>query len=52
MQEADRIIVMEDGQIQGFDTHERLLETNEIYRDIYESQTKGSGDFDEKAGEH
>ena len=52
VQEADRIIVMEDGQIQGFDTHERLLETNEIYRDIYESQTKGSGDFDEKAGEH
>ena len=52
VQGADRIIVMEDGQIQGFDTHERLLETNEIYRDIYESQTKGSGDFDEKAGEH
>ena len=52
VQEADRIIVMEDGQIQGFDTHERLLETNEIYRDIYESQTKGGGDFDEKAGEN
>lgn len=51
VQEADRIIVMEDGQVQGFDTHERLLETNEIYRDIYESQTKGGGDFDEKAGE-
>lgn len=51
VQEADRIIVMEDGRIQGFDTHERLLETNEIYRDIYESQTKGGGDFDEKAGE-
>ena len=51
VQDADRIIVMEDGQIQGFDTHERLLQTNEIYRDIYESQTKGGGDFDEKAGE-
>lgn len=52
VQDADRIIVMEDGQIQGFDTHERLLQTNEIYRDIYESQTKGGGDFDEKAGEN
>lgn len=52
VQEADRIIVMEDGQIHGFDTHQRLLENNEIYRDIYESQTQGGGDFDEKAGEH
>ncbi len=51
VQEADRIIVMEDGAVIGFDTHERLLETNEIYRDIYESQTSGGGDFDEKAGE-
>lgn len=51
VQDADRIIVMEDGRIQGFDTHERLLQTNEIYLDIYESQTKGGGDFDEKAGE-
>jgi ATP-binding cassette subfamily B protein len=51
VQQADRIIVMEDGQILGFDTHEALLENNEIYRDIYESQTKGGGDFDEKAGE-
>lgn len=51
VQEADRIIVMDDGRIAGFDTHENLLQTNEIYRDIYESQTKGSGDFDEKAGE-
>lgn len=52
VQDADRIIVMEDGQIQGFDAHERLLQTNEIYRDIYESQTMGGGDFDEKAGEN
>jgi ATP-binding cassette subfamily B protein len=51
VQQADRIIVMEDGQILGFGTHEELMADNEIYRDIYESQTKGGGDFDEKAGE-
>lgn len=51
VQEADRILVLEDGRVNGFDTHEALLKNNEIYRDIYESQTKGSGDFDEKAGE-
>ncbi|MDD6572976.1 MAG: ABC transporter ATP-binding protein [Thermoflexaceae bacterium] len=48
---ADRIIVMEDGQITGFDTHENLLLNNEIYREVYESQTAGGGDFDEKEGE-
>ena len=47
VEHADRIIVMEDGVIDGFGTHEELLATNEIYRDIYESQTGGSGDFDE-----
>lgn len=47
---ADRIIVMEDGEVNGFGTHEELLESNEIYRDIYESQTKGGGDFDEAGG--
>lgn len=47
---ADRIIVMEDGAINGFGTHEELLENNEIYKDIYESQTGGSGDFDEAGG--
>ena len=47
VENADRIIVMEDGRIDGFGSHEELLETNEIYRDIYESQTGGSGDFDE-----
>ncbi len=46
VQNADRIIVIEDGRIDGFDTHEKLLETNEIYCDIYESQVKGGGDFD------
>ena len=44
---ADRIIVMEDGRINGFGTHEELLKNNEIYRDVYESQTGGNGDFDE-----
>ncbi len=51
VQDADRIIVMEDGEINGFGTHEELLSTNEIYREVYESQTGGSGDFDEKEGE-
>ncbi len=48
IQDADRIIVMDDGEINGFGTHEELLETNDIYREVYESQTGGSGDFDEK----
>jgi ATP-binding cassette subfamily B protein len=47
VQDADRIIVMENGKVDGFGTHEQLLESNEIYRDIFESQTQGSGDFDE-----
>lgn len=51
VQDADRIIVMEDGRIDGFGTHAELLETNKIYREVYESQIKGDGDFDEKAGE-
>ncbi len=51
VQNADRIIVMEDGYINGFGTHEELLASNEIYREVYESQTSGGGDFDEKAGE-
>jgi len=38
---------MENGCIDAFDTHENLLESNEIYREIYETQTQGSGDFDE-----
>ena len=45
--DADRILVLDDGVISGFDTHENLLKTNEIYRDVYESQTSGNGDFDE-----
>lgn len=50
VQDADRIIVMEEGRINGFGTHEELIQTNDIYREVYESQTKGGGDFDEKEG--
>lgn len=49
VEDADRILVLDDGKINGFDTHEHLLENNEIYRDIYESQTQGGGDFDHAA---
>ena len=45
--DADRIIVLHDGKLDGFGTHEELLETNTIYRDVYDSQTNGGGDFDE-----
>lgn len=45
--DADRIIVMNDGKVDGFDTHENLLKNNEIYLDVYDSQTNGGGDFDE-----
>ena len=44
---ADRIIVLNNGVVDGFGTHDELMASNEIYRDVYESQTKGSGDFDE-----
>ena len=45
--DADRIIVLDDGNLNGFDTHENLLKNNEIYRDVYESQVNGGGDFDQ-----
>lgn len=44
---ADRIIVLNNGVIDGFASHDELMKTNEIYREVYESQTKGNGDFDE-----
>lgn len=48
VQEADHIIVLDNGMVNGFGTHEELLASNEIYREVYESQTEGSGDFDSK----
>ena len=44
VKDADRIIVMENGQVNGFGTHEELLAANEIYREVYESQMKGGDD--------
>ncbi len=51
VQNADRIIVMDKGEISGFGSHEELMESNHIYREVYESQTQGGGDFDENGGE-
>ena len=50
VQNADRILVLDEGSISGFGTHEQLLQNNEIYRDIYETQTQGGGDFDQQEG--
>ena len=50
IQYADRILVLDNGCVNGIGTHEELLEHNEIYRDVYEAQTGGSGDFDEIGG--
>ncbi|WP_287448532.1 ABC transporter ATP-binding protein [Sellimonas sp.] len=47
VQDADRILVLENGTVSGFDTHANLLKTNPIYREIYEAQTQGGGDFDQ-----
>ena len=49
VEHADRILVLDNGRIDGFDTHEHLLETNAIYREIYDSQVQGGGDFDQPA---
>ena len=49
VEHADRILVLDEGRVNGFDTHEHLLENNAIYREIYESQIKGGGDFDQPA---
>ena len=50
VQDADRIIVMEEGEVNGFGTHEELLKTNAIYREVFESQTGANADFDEAKG--
>ena len=49
VEHADRILVLDNGRINGFDTHDNLLADNAIYREIYESQVKGGGDFDQPA---
>ena len=49
VENADRILVLDNGRVNGFDTHENLLKTNAIYREIYDSQVKGGGDFDQSA---
>ena len=49
VQSADRILVLDDGRIDAFDTHENLLENNAIYQEIYHSQMEGGGDFDQPA---
>ena len=49
VEHADRILVLDNGRVNGFDTHENLIKTNAIYREIYESQIKGGGDFDQPA---
>ena len=51
VQDADRILVLDNGRVNGFDTHENLLKENQIYREIYEAQTQGGGDFDQPAPE-
>ena len=51
VENADKVLVLDNGRVSGFDTPANLLKTNAIYQDVYNSQTKGSGDFDEKGGE-
>ena len=50
VQDADRILVLDNGQINGLGTHEELLATNAIYQEVYNSQTQGGGDFDKQGG--
>ena len=51
MQDAERILVRDNGQINGLGTHEELLKNNAIYQEVYNSQTQGGGDFDKQGGE-
>lgn len=51
VKDADRVLVLDDGKVSGYDTHEKLLETNEIYKEIYDAQTSSSGDFDAPAAD-
>ncbi|MCI6741584.1 MAG: ABC transporter ATP-binding protein/permease, partial [Faecalibacterium prausnitzii] len=51
VQDADRILVLDNGQINGIGTHEELLKNNAIYQEVYNSQTQGGGDFDKQGGE-
>ena len=51
VQDADRILVLDNGRIDGLGTHEELLATNKIYQEVYNSQTQGGGDFDKQGGE-
>ena len=51
VQDADRILVLDEGRIDGIGTHEELLATNKIYQEVYHSQTQGGGDFDKQGGE-
>ena len=51
VQDADRILVLDNGRVNGFGTHQQLLENNKIYQEIYQAQTQGGGDFDQAQGE-
>ena len=51
VQDADRILVLDNGKIDGLGTHDELLKANAIYQEVYNSQTQGGGDFDKQGGE-
>ena len=51
VEHADHVLVLDDGKMSGYGTPAELLESNSIYQEVYRSQTKGSGDFDEKGGD-